>query len=206
MSLDNGLSHNGSNDNGVSLGEMNGTCISVRSLWKVYGNNPGQVMTPDYVENGKAEIQEELGCVVALQGVSFDVSLGETFVVIGLSGRSKSTLVRCLIRLIEPTAVGISIDREDLLEYNDRLLTEFRRHKSAMVFQHFGLLPHRTIIDNAAWGLEVRPGSLDNWMDDGVTWAVRQWRAATPRPSERDCSRLLCPWRRDCKECPGGYS
>ena len=156
MSLGNRQSRNGDDGNGVSLGEMNGTCISVRSLWKVFGNNPEQVMAPDYAKKTKAEIQEELGCVVALQDVNFDVSRGETFVVMGLSGSGKSTLVRCLIRLIEPTAGGIDIDGENLLEYNERELTEFRRHKSAMVFQHFGLLPHRTIIDNAAWGLEVQ--------------------------------------------------
>jgi glycine betaine/proline transport system ATP-binding protein len=122
----------------------------------VFGKNPEQVLTPDYAEKSKAEIQEELGSIVALQDVSFDVSRGETFVVMGLSGSGKSTLVRCLIRLIEPTAGEISIDGEDLLEYSDRELTEFRRRKSAMVFQHFGLLPHRTILDNAAWGLEVQ--------------------------------------------------
>ncbi|MFH1560290.1 MAG: glycine betaine/L-proline ABC transporter ATP-binding protein [Chloroflexota bacterium] len=156
MSLSNRQSHNGNKGDEVSLGEMNGTCISVRSLWKVFGDNPEQVMAPDYAEKSKTEIQEELGCVVALQDVSFDVSRGETFVVMGLSGSGKSTLVRCLIRLIEPTVGGISIDGENVLEYSDSKLTEFRRHKSAMVFQHFGLLPHRTIIDNAAWGLEVQ--------------------------------------------------
>ena len=156
MSLDNGRSHNGNDGTGVYLGEMNGTCISVRSLWKVFGKNPEQVMNPDYAEKSKADIQEELGCVVALQDVSFDVSRGETFVVMGLSGSGKSTLIRCLIRLIEPTAGGISINGEDLLDYSDHQLTAFRRHKSAMVFQHFGLLPHRTIVDNAAWGLEVQ--------------------------------------------------
>ena len=94
--------------------------------------------------------------MVALQDVSFDVSLGEIFVVMGLSGSGKSTLIRCLIRLIEPNAGEIVIDDENILEYDDRRLNDFRRRKSAMVFQHFGLLPHRTIIDNAAWGLEVQ--------------------------------------------------
>ena len=134
----------------------NGICISVNSLWKVFGNNPERVMTPGYADRTKAEIQEELGCVVALHGVNFDVLRGETFVVMGLSGSGKSTLIRCLIRLIEPTAGEIRIDDQNLLQYSERELTEFRRHKSAMVFQHFGLLPHRTILDNAAWGLEVQ--------------------------------------------------
>lgn len=156
MSLDNKLSRNGNNGTDISSLDKNGICISVNSLWKVFGNNPEQVMTPEYAGRTKAEIQEELGCVVALQGVSFDVFRGETFVVMGLSGSGKSTLIRCLIRLIEPTAGEIKIDDENLLEYSDRELTEFRRHKSAMVFQHFGLLPHRTILDNAAWGLEIQ--------------------------------------------------
>ena len=130
--------------------------ISVRSLWKVFGKNPRTVMTPEYADKSKAEIQEETGCVVALQDVNFDVSLAETFVVMGLSGSGKSTLIRCLIRLIEPTSGEIRIDDEDVLKYSSRELTQFRRQKVAMVFQHFGLLPHRKIIDNAAWGLEVQ--------------------------------------------------
>lgn len=156
MSLDNKLSRNENNGAKVSSPDMNGICISVNSLWKVFGNNPEQVMNPAYAGMTKAEIQEGLGCVVALQDVSFDVLRGETFVVMGLSGSGKSTLVRCLIRLIEPTAGEIRIDDENILAFSDRDLTEFRRHKSAMVFQHFGLLPHRTILDNAAWGLEVQ--------------------------------------------------
>jgi glycine betaine/proline transport system ATP-binding protein len=135
---------------------LNGDRISVRSLWKVFGKNPRTVMTPEYADKSKAEIQEETGCVVALQNVNFDVSLAETFVVMGLSGSGKSTLIRCLIRLIEPTSGEIRIDDEDVLKYSSRELTQFRRQKVAMVFQHFGLLPHRKIIDNAAWGLEVQ--------------------------------------------------
>lgn len=156
MSLDTKPSRTENNGTEFSLGEGNETCISVNSLWKVFGDNPERVMTPNYASRSKADIQEELGCVVALQDVSFDVSRGEIFVVMGLSGSGKSTLVRCLIRLIEPTAGEIKIDGENILDYSDRELTEFRRHKSAMVFQHFGLMPHRTIIENAAWGLEIR--------------------------------------------------
>ena len=142
-----------SNENQLS---SNGDRISVRSLWKVFGKNPRAIMTPEYANKSKAEIQEETGCVVALQDVNFDVSLGETFVVMGLSGSGKSTLIRCLIRLIEPTTGEIRVDGEDVLRYSGRELTQFRRQKVAMVFQHFGLLPHRKIIDNAAWGLEVQ--------------------------------------------------
>ena len=143
-------------DPAILTPDVTGNRISVNALWKVFGPFPEQVMSPEHTGKSKADIQAELGCVVALQNVSFDVGLGETFVVMGLSGSGKSTLIRCLIRLIEPTAGAIWVDGEDVLAYNDKQLTQFRRRKSAMVFQHFGLLPHRTIIDNAAWGLEVQ--------------------------------------------------
>lgn len=152
MSTENGLQQS----TATLSTDITGTRISVRDLWKVFGPMPERVMTPEYEGQSKADIQAELGCVVALQDVSFDVDLGETFVVMGLSGSGKSTLIRCLIRLIEPTAGQIWVDGENVLGYNDKQLTQFRRRKSAMVFQHFGLLPHRTIIDNAAWGLEVQ--------------------------------------------------
>jgi glycine betaine/proline transport system ATP-binding protein len=104
----------------------------------------------------QADILAEIGCVIALRDVNFDVAFGETFVVMGLSGSGKSTLVRCLIRLIEPTAGQISINGEDICRYDEDQLIQLRRGKVAMVFQHYGLLPHRKIIDNVAWGLEVR--------------------------------------------------
>lgn len=94
--------------------------------------------------------------MVGLRDISFNVRAGEIFVVMGLSGSGKSTLVRCLIRLIESTKGRISFDGEDILEYSQEELTEFRRNKVAMVFQHYGLLPHRNVIDNVSYGLEIR--------------------------------------------------
>jgi glycine betaine/proline transport system ATP-binding protein len=94
--------------------------------------------------------------VVALRDVSFDVPPGETFVVMGLSGSGKSTLVRCLIRLVDPTSGSISVDGEDVTQFDSRQLRDFRRSKIAMVFQNFGLLPHKNVLDNAAYGLEVK--------------------------------------------------
>ena len=130
--------------------------ISVRSLWKVFGEDSDRAMSSDYDEKDKSVIQEELGCVIALRNVNFDVMEGETFVVMGLSGSGKSTLVRCLTRLIEPNSGEIYVDAEDVLLYNGRELTNFRRTKTAMVFQHFGLMPNRTILDNVAFGLEIQ--------------------------------------------------
>jgi len=130
--------------------------ISIKNLWKVYGKNPERALDDRYGTFGKREFQEQLRLVIALQQVNLDVKKGETFVVMGLSGSGKSTLVRCLIRLIEPTVGTIDIDGEDIRSIDSKRLIEFRRSKVAMVFQHYGLLPHRTVIDNAAWGLEIR--------------------------------------------------
>ena len=139
--------------NGLHNGEA---IISVKDLWKVFGRDPMQALAEENLRYGKKELQENFGLVVGLQEVTFDVHKGETFVVMGLSGSGKSTLVRCLNRLIEPTSGEIYVDGEDILRADHQRLTEFRRNKIAMVFQHYGLLPHRNVVDNASWGLEVR--------------------------------------------------
>lgn len=130
--------------------------LSVRGLWKLFGSNAPNELSERITDKSKAELREQEGLVLALRDVGFDVQAGETFVVMGLSGSGKSTLVRTLIRLIEPTFGQIRVDGEDILDYNEDQLIQFRRTKTAMVFQHFGLLPHRTVEDNAAWGLEVQ--------------------------------------------------
>ncbi len=130
--------------------------IRVSSIWKVFGKNPERVLDPQYVDQDKTFFQSEFGNVVGLQDVSFNVDRGETFVIMGLSGSGKSTMVRCLIRLIEPTSGEIVIAGEDITKMSDKELIEFRRHKIAMVFQHYGLMPHRNVLDNAGWGLEVQ--------------------------------------------------
>ena len=137
-------------------GDNGSTAISVKSVWKVFGDRPERALSAEHSGKDKSDILEELGCVVALQDVNFDVKRGETFVIMGLSGSGKSTMVRCLIRLIEPTTGEISIDGENITDMSDRALIEFRRNKIAMVFQHYGLMPHRTVLDNACWGLEVQ--------------------------------------------------
>ena len=136
--------------------ENQGPYISVKSLWKVFGRNADRIHAPENEGKDKAQLLADLGCVVALQDVSFDVNRGETFVVMGLSGSGKSTLVRCLIRLIEPTSGEMNIAGADIINMTDKELIEFRRGKIAMVFQHYGLMPHRNVLDNAAWGLETQ--------------------------------------------------
>lgn len=135
--------------------------IRVKSVWKVFGKDPEKVLNPEYADKGKSFFQSEFGNVVGLQDVSFDVKKGETFVIMGLSGSGKSTMVRCLIRLIDPTAGEIVINGHDITRMSEKDLIEFRRSGIAMVFQHYGLMPHRNVLDNAAWGLEVQGVTKD---------------------------------------------
>ena len=130
--------------------------IAVNSVWKVFGKHPERALDPQNLGKTKAELQAELGVVIGLHDVSFEVQRGETFVIMGLSGSGKSTMVRCLIRLIEPTAGNITISGDDITAMSDKELMEFRRGRIAMVFQHYGLMPHRSVLENAAWGLEVQ--------------------------------------------------
>ena len=130
--------------------------LRAEGVWKVFGPRADKVMgTPD-CELSRSELHEKTGCVVAVRDVSLDINPGEVFVVMGLSGSGKSTLVRTLIRLIEPSAGQISIGGNDVMEADAGQLRELRRHTVSMVFQHFGLLAHRRVIDNVAFGLEIQ--------------------------------------------------
>lgn len=143
--------------------------FSVRNLWKVFGSKAERV--PADAELGAldaAQLRARTGCTAAVRDVSFDVRKGEVFVVMGLSGSGKSTLVRCLTRLVEPTSGEVTMDGEDVLAMNAGRLRELRRHRASMVFQHFGLLPHRSVLDNVAYGLEIQ----------GMGRAERRERAA----------------------------
>ncbi len=130
--------------------------IICNNIWKVFGPNPERTMREMDRSLTRAEVQEQTGHVVGVKDVSFSVDPGETFVVMGLSGSGKSTLVRCLSRLIDPTEGQVLIDGKDITTVSHSELKDLRRHKLAMVFQHFGLFPHRKVIDNVAYGLEVR--------------------------------------------------
>ena len=132
------------------------TAVSCRGLWKVYGPHPERIVGSPEADLPRPELLEKTGCVAAIKDVSFDVPPGEVFVVMGLSGSGKSTLVRMINRLHDPTAGEIVVDGEDVLTIGAERLRELRRRKISMVFQHFGLLPHRRIVDNVAFGLEVQ--------------------------------------------------
>jgi glycine betaine/proline transport system ATP-binding protein len=136
--------------------ETGAPTISCRGIWKVFGPRPERVVNSADAELPRAELEARCGCVAAVRDVSFDVPAGDVFVVMGLSGSGKSTLVRCLSRLIEPTAGHVVIDGEDIAGCSPEWLRTLRRDRVSMVFQHFGLLPHRRVLDNVAFGLEVQ--------------------------------------------------
>jgi glycine betaine/proline transport system ATP-binding protein len=131
------------------------TKIRVDSLYKEFGDNPQPALRMLDEGATKAEIQETTGQVVAVNDASFDVQEGEIFVIMGLSGSGKSTVVRLLNRLIEPTSGVVEIDGEDITKMSDVELRRLRSRKMSMVFQRFALFPHRTVIENAGFGLEV---------------------------------------------------
>ena len=131
--------------------------------------------------------------MVGVKDVSFDVAPGEVFVVMGLSGSGKSTLVRCLTRLIEPTAGEVVIDGHDVTKASEGELRDLRRTHTSMVFQHFGLLPHRQVIDNVAYGLEIRGVEQEGAPREGrgdrrAGRASRATRSPTPTSSPAACS------------------
>ena len=136
--------------------------IVCKSLWKIFGANPTNILKEVDPTWSRTEVQEKTGHVIAVKDVSFQVERGETFVVMGLSGSGKSTLVRCISRLIEPTQGEVLVDGVDTVTMPEKELIELRRHKLSMVFQHFGLLPHRRDVENIAYGLEVRGMSRDD--------------------------------------------
>jgi glycine betaine/proline transport system ATP-binding protein len=138
------------------LGDTPQATVSCRNVWKIYGPKADRIVgTPD-ADLPRAELQLKTGCVVAVRDVSFDVAQGEVFVVMGLSGSGKSTLVRMLNRLHDPTVGSVLLDGEDILAFDEQRLRDVRRTKISMVFQHFGLLPHRRIVENVGFGLEIQ--------------------------------------------------
>jgi len=130
-------------------------CVEVNGLWKIFGKKAEDILNSDLRFESKETILEKTGNVMAVKDVSFSVVRGEFFVIMGLSGSGKSTLIRMLLRLIDSTRGSIKVNGEDILKYGKKRLMDFRRHTTGMVFQYFGLFPHRTVLYNVAYGLKV---------------------------------------------------
>ena len=142
--------------------------LECRNIWKVFGDGAETLMDSIDPALSREEVLAQTGNVVAVKDVSFSVREGETFVIMGLSGSGKSTLVRCLSRLIEPTRGEVLIDGQDVLAMNKQELRDIRRYKIGMVFQHFGNFPHKRVMDNVVYGLQIQ----------GMEKAARNKRAA----------------------------
>jgi glycine betaine/proline transport system ATP-binding protein len=129
--------------------------ISCRNVWKLFGPSPEAYLRGLKGDPG-FEVIRQAGYISAVRDVSLDISRGEMLVIMGLSGSGKSTLVRCLSRLIEITGGTVSVEGQDIGALSEKQLIELRRNKMGMVFQSFGLLPHRTVLENVAFPLEMR--------------------------------------------------
>lgn len=148
------------------------TLISIQGLYKVFGHTPEKIM--DQVKEGKSKdaILADTGHTVGLKDINLKIGKGQIFVIMGLSGSGKSTLIRHFNRLIDPTEGQIIIDGVDVMKLPQKELEIFRRHKMSMVFQRFGLMPHRTVIENVAYGLtiqgidkEAKNAKAQEWLD-----------------------------------------
>ena len=147
--------------------------IEIRELYKIFGPEPGRYVGA--VRNGvsKAELSRAHGHIVGLNNISISMPAGKIHVIMGLSGSGKSTLIRHINRLIEPTSGSIVIDGRDILTMSELELRGFRRNETAMVFQRFALLPHRTVMENVTFGLEVRGIDRAKARDTGMRWIER---------------------------------
>ena len=135
---------------------MSEPLIRVRNLYKVFGAEPDSIMPMVRAGKSKDDILAETGHTVGLKDINLDIEKGSIFVIMGLSGSGKSTLIRHFNRLIDPTEGSITVEGLDVMGLDEAALEDFRRHKMSMVFQRFGLLPHRTVLDNVAFGLAIQ--------------------------------------------------
>lgn len=158
--------------------------IEIENLVKIYGKNPEYGLKLFREGGNRDEILKSTGNVLGVANVSLAISEGELFVIMGLSGSGKSTLVRCLNRLIEPTSGHIFIDEEDITRVSQKRLREIRRTKISMVFQGFGLFPHKTVLENTEYGLKIRGNPLEQRREKALKIleivGLRQWADYTP--------------------------
>jgi len=135
--------------------------IEIRNVYKIFGDSPSKVLPMVQDGASKEEVLEKTGHTVGLDNVSLSIEEGETFVCMGLSGSGKSTLIRHINRLIDPTSGEVLVEGTNVMDLDQKSLIEFRRHKMSMVFQRFGLFPHKTVIENVGYGLEVQGKTVD---------------------------------------------
>jgi len=158
--------------------------LEVKELWKVFGQRAENLLRSESRFGSKQDILDKTGYVLGLRDISFNVRKGEFFILMGLSGSGKSTCIRCLLRLIEPTSGSILINGEDICGYSDQELMNFRRHYIGMVFQHFGLFPHYSVLENVAYGLRVGGTSKDKAHEKALaaieTVGLKGWEDYAP--------------------------
>jgi len=146
------------------------TLIEISGLYQVFGNKAASVLPMVKAGKTKDEVLAETGHTVGLRDINLDVKRGEIFVIMGLSGSGKSTMIRHFNRLIDPTEGQIKVEGNDIMKLSDKELIQFRRHKMSMVFQHFGLMPHRTVLDNVAYGLAIQKVDKATRLADANQW------------------------------------
>ncbi len=135
--------------------------IEINNIYKIFGPTPGKVLENVKAGATKEEILDQTGHTVGLDNVSISIEEGETFVCMGLSGSGKSTLIRHINRLIDPTDGEVFVSGQNVLDLSPEELLEFRKKNMSMVFQRFGLFPHKTVIENVAYGLEIQQVELE---------------------------------------------
>lgn len=161
-----------------------GVKIKISNLFKIFGPRPENAFP--LIEKGlsKEEILEKTGNTVGVNDANIDIHAGEVFVIMGLSGSGKSTLIRCVNRLIEPTSGEISIDDENIVDKNADELRDIRRRKLGMVFQHFALLPHKSVLENVVFGLEIQGVEESSREETGMKTleqvGLKEWATAKP--------------------------
>ena len=159
--------------------------IEIKNLYKLFGSKPESVMPLVHEGKSKDEILARTGHTLGLKDINLSIYPGEIFVIMGLSGSGKSTLIRHFNRLIEPTEGEILVNNVDVMKLSAKELEQFRRHKMSMVFQRFGLMPHRTVLDNVAYGLVIqgvdktaRTAKAKEWLDTvGLAGYEKQYPA-----------------------------
>ena len=144
--------------------------IVVKNVYKIFGSRAQDALNMVRQNQSKDQVLAQTGCVVGVNDLSLSIGSGEIFVIMGLSGSGKSTLVRHFNRLIDPTSGEILVDGENILTYDMEALRQFRRHKISMVFQSFGLLPHKSVLDNVAYGLKVRGETKQVCAERALHW------------------------------------